>query len=751
MAFQSYASLYRTFQKIGGASSIVDLIKKAGLKNLPRSSSSPTRVFQQRSYFAPFKRDPASSLPQNTSLQASYLRNLNSQGAQGSENVISLFESQKVAFSQEALTEYIKALARLDRLDSSRVYQMLHRGVEQSYMTGRSLGAAATPFTGGATVGSTSSASSIFPWAQASGSSGGGGAASVLGGLSAADTAAAAVGNASLGSNKNPLVMTFAEPSLSNQIWRTVRTLGAAFILVTCVGTLMDEKSLNKSMLSSPDLKPQLTTNTRFEDVKGVDEAKGELVEVVEYLKSPGRFTALGGKLPKGLLLVGPPGTGKTLLAKAIAGEAGVPFFYTSGSEFEEMFVGVGARRVRDLFAAAKKAAPCIIFIDEIDAIGGNRNPKDQQYMRMTLNQLLVEMDGFKANEGVIVVAATNFAEVLDKALVRPGRFDRHVVVPYPDVRGRRQILELHMKDIPQGSDVDLGVVARATPGFSGAELANVVNLAALQAAKTGKTSVTMTDLDHARDRVIMGAERKSAVLSAASRRLTAYHEGGHALVALLTGAADPVHKATIVPRGSALGMVSQLPEEDVNNLSRKQMLARLDVCMGGRVAEEIIFGEDEVTTGASSDLQQATNLARAMVTKYGFSDLLGQVSLDLDDGGRISSETKSLVESEVKRLVQGAYARAKHLLTSQEAQLHKLAAALLEQETLSGEEIRKLLGLPMPATMGSGAPQIVGGASGNISNNISNVSSNSTKGAVAKGAAAVAAAAAPSGKTSAV
>ncbi|KXZ43593.1 hypothetical protein GPECTOR_86g387 [Gonium pectorale] len=494
--------------------------------------------------------------------------------------------------------------------------------------------------------------------------------------------------------------MTFAEPSFSSQVWRTVRTLGGAFIVVTCLGTLLDDKGLTKSFLNNPDLKPQINSPTRFTDVKGVDEAKHELEEIVEYLRDPHKFTGLGGKLPKGVLLVGPPGTGKTMLARAIAGEAGVPFFYCSGSEFEEVFVGVGARRVRDLFAAAKKHSPCIIFIDEIDAIGGNRNPKDQQYMRMTLNQLLVELDGFKATEGIIVVAATNFAEVLDKALVRPGRFDRHIVVPNPDVEGRKQILETHMAKIPKSADLDLGVLARATPGFSGADLANLVNVAALHAAKCGLSEVGMRNMEYARDRIMMGAERKSAALSERSRRLTAYHEGGHALVALLTDGADPVHKATIVPRGMALGMVSQLPEEDATSMSRRQMMARLDVCMGGRVAEELIFGADDVTTGASSDLRMATELARAMVTKYGMSERLGQVALDYDDAHSMSSETRAAVEEEVRKLVQGAYERAKAVLSSHERDLHKLAAELLEKETLSGDQIKGMLGLGAAAAV---------------------------------------------------
>ncbi|PNW73682.1 hypothetical protein CHLRE_13g568400v5 [Chlamydomonas reinhardtii] len=655
-----------------------------------------------------------------------HLRTLNKLGQH--EAVVSAFEGNRVANSPESLAEYVKALSRLDRLDPSRFYAYTQRtgglaagarGAEYASSSGG--GSSTAPFFGsgggGSSWGAGSSGGGGGYYGSGAGAGGGGGgfaagpalgaaAASAMGGGLGGAGAAAADGV--MGSPKNPLVMTFAEPSFSSQMWRTIRTLGGAFILVTCLGTLLDDKGLTKSFLNNPDLKPQMNSSTRFADVKGVDEAKHELEEIVEYLRDPHKFTGLGGKLPKGVLLVGPPGTGKTMLARAIAGEAGVPFFYTSGSEFEEVFVGVGARRVRDLFAAAKKHAPCIIFIDEIDAIGGNRNPKDQQYMRMTLNQMLVELDGFKATEGIIVVAATNFAEVLDKALVRPGRFDRHIVVPNPDVEGRKSILETHMAKIPKSADLDLGVIARATPGFSGADLANVVNVAALHAAKSGLKEVGMRSMEYARDRIIMGAERKSAAISEKSRRLTAYHEGGHALVALLTEGADPVHKATIVPRGMALGMVSQLPEEDATSMSRRQMMARLDVCMGGRVAEELIFGHDDVTTGASSDLRMATQLARAMVTKYGMSDKLGQVALDYDDSHAMSSETRAAVEEEVRKLVQGAYDRAKAVLTRHEPQLHKLAAELLDKETLSGEQIRTSLGLAARAAA-SAAGQVGG------------------------------------------
>ncbi|MFC7536490.1 ATP-dependent zinc metalloprotease FtsH [Sphingomonas sp. GCM10030256] len=443
-----------------------------------------------------------------------------------------------------------------------------------------------------------------------------------------------------------------------------------------------------------------------FADVAGIDEAREELQEIVEYLKDPGKFARLGGKIPKGALLVGSPGTGKTLLARAIAGEAGVPFFTISGSDFVEMFVGVGASRVRDMFEQAKKSAPCIVFIDEIDAVGrhrgaglGNGNDEREQ----TLNQLLVEMDGFEANEGIIIIAATNRPDVLDPALLRPGRFDRQVVVPRPDIDGREQILGVHMKKVPLAPDVDSRVIARGTPGFSGADLANLVNEAALLAARKGKRLVAMSEFEEAKDKVMMGTERRSMVMTEDEKKMTAYHEAGHAIVALHEPASDPIHKATIIPRGRALGMVMRLPERDSYSYHRDKMYANLAVAMGGRVAEEVIFGYDKVSSGASSDIQYATGLARDMVTRWGMSDALGPLQYaeadeevflgySVNRQKNMSNETAQAIDAEIRRIVETGYDRAKHLLEEHRDELETLARALLEYETLSGDEIKSVL-----------------------------------------------------------
>lgn len=443
-----------------------------------------------------------------------------------------------------------------------------------------------------------------------------------------------------------------------------------------------------------------------FEDVAGIDEAKSELQEIVEFLRDPQKFQRLGGKIPKGCLLVGPPGTGKTLLARAIAGEANVPFFTISGSDFVEMFVGVGASRVRDMFEQGKKNAPCIIFIDEIDAVGRHRGAglgggNDER--EQTLNQMLVEMDGFESNEGVILIAATNRPDVLDPALLRPGRFDRQVVVPNPDVMGREKILKVHMRKVPLASDVDPKTIARGTPGFSGADLANLVNEAALLAARLGKRVVAMAEFEHAKDKVMMGAERRSLVMSDDEKRMTAYHEGGHAICSITLPECDPVHKATIIPRGRALGMVMSLPEGDRYSTSKVKLLQQLIMAMGGRAAEEIVFGPDKVSNGASGDIKMATDQTRRMITEWGMSEKLGMISYgdngqevflghSVTQNKNVSEATAREIDNEIKSVIDHAYAEAKRILTERRADLESLANGLLEYETLSGDEIQAVL-----------------------------------------------------------
>lgn len=444
----------------------------------------------------------------------------------------------------------------------------------------------------------------------------------------------------------------------------------------------------------------------KFDDVAGVDEAKEEVEEIVDFLKDPKKFQALGGKIPRGVLLSGSPGTGKTLLARAIAGEAGVPFFTISGSDFVEMFVGVGASRVRDMFGDARKHAPCIVFIDEIDAVGRHRGTgmgggNDER--EQTLNQLLVEMDGFQPHEGIIVIAATNRPDVLDPALLRPGRFDRQVVVPLPDLEGRAKIINIHLRKIPVAPDVDTKVVARGTPGFSGADLANLCNEAALIAARKNKKVVTMREMEYAKDKVMMGVERKSMKMDEDERKLTAYHEAGHAIVGNYAPGCDPIHKATIIPRGRALGMVMRLPEKDRYSMTRQKMKSDMAMAMGGRVAEEIIFGYDKVTSGASSDIQYVTNMARSMVKKWGMSDEVGAVfygdseenpflGYSLGKNTSVSEDTLKKIDEEVKKLINEAHNYATQILNQHIDKLHALGAALLEYETLSGDEIKVVL-----------------------------------------------------------
>lgn len=492
-------------------------------------------------------------------------------------------------------------------------------------------------------------------------------------------------------------IKVVVEEFKGNPILRALRflavTLVYSFIMLTLLSLVMDSSGLLKA--TSPtggptEFKPQGQKPVTFGDVHGCDEAKEELKEVVDFLKDPLRFARLGGRLPRGVLLTGPPGTGKTLLARAVAGEAGVQFFIASGSEFDEMYVGVGARRIRELFAAARKSAPAIIFIDELDAIGGKRSPKDQHYMKQTLNQLLVELDGFQQSEGVILMAATNFPASLDKALTRPGRFDRHVAVPLPDARGRVQILKHHSKNVTVDSAVDLSVVARSTPGFSGADLQNLVNQAAVKASREGGQSVTAQDFDWARDRIMMGAENKSYITTPEQKKLTAYHEAGHALVSMYTPGATPLHKVTCLRRGHALGVTHFLPEIDKVTESYKECLARLDVGMGGRAAEEILLGKENVTSGASSDLDSVTLIATAMIREMGFSDTLGPRAYRADD--QLAPRTLAMIDTEVQEMIEAASSRALNLLKSKRAELDRLASALIEFETLSAEEAWKVV-----------------------------------------------------------
>jgi len=551
-------------------------------------------------------------------------------------------------------------------------------------------------------------------------------------GLGGAAGGAGALGAAAASRGLDPKAPLYVQlqnsVSARSAMFTLARHVLVAFLVVSALTAIMDEKGIGGraiGMNSGKHINEAEGSTVKFDDIKGVDEAKAELEEIVLYLKDPSRFTRLGGKLPRGLLLTGPPGTGKTLLAKAIAGEAGVPFFFSSGSQFEEVYVGLGAKRIRELFEQAKKKAPAIIFIDEIDAVGGTRRLKDQSALKMTLNELLVQLDGFDENNGVIVIGATNFMESLDSALLRPGRFDKHVVVPLPDVGGRKEILEMYAAKTKLSKDVDLNMIARGTTGFSGADLSNLMNQAALKASVDGLNSITMAVLEYAKDKILMGAERKTAVITAETAKCTAYHEAGHALVAILTNGAQPIHKATIMPRGASLGMVTMLPEGDQTSQSKREMTAFMDVAMGGRVAEELVFGDENVTSGAMSDIANATKIARAMVTKYGFSPDVGIVY----HGGNVgeesaSAETRRQIDEEVKKLTKDAYERATNLLKKHAKAHHLLAQTLLEYETLTGDEVRDIVkrGIkpkrPVINTQNGqrGNTSIVGGSSGSSS-----------------------------------
>ncbi|EJD05932.1 ATP-dependent metallopeptidase Hfl [Fomitiporia mediterranea MF3/22] len=500
--------------------------------------------------------------------------------------------------------------------------------------------------------------------------------------------------NNSGGGPESPIYVTIAETK--GEMWRKIAktvvwaVVGGFFILVV-FSLFLENTNLLKTGPRAAEFEPMKGKTVKFSDVHGVDEAKEELKDVVDFLKDPAAFSTLGGKLPKGILLTGSPGTGKTMLARAVAGEAGVPFLFASGSEFEEIFVGVGAKRVRELFATARKKQPAIIFIDELDAIGGKRSNREQQHLKQTLNQLLVEMDGFLQSEGVIVIAATNFPESLDQALIRPGRFDRTIAVPLPDVRGRVQILQHFMKGVIAAPEVDTMIIARGTPGFSGAELQNMVNQAAIQASKEGAKEVTLKHFEWAKDRIIMGAERRTHYIDPKDKKCTAYHEGGHALVALYTEGAMPLHKVTCVTRGHALGLTQFLPEGDKVSMTMKEYQASIDVSMGGRVAEELIYGTENISSGASSDIRNATRTASAMVRQFGFSDKIGPVFHHENDN-TISPQKRELIESEIQRMIVEGQDRARRLLKDKEEELHRLANALFEYETLDLQEVKKVI-----------------------------------------------------------
>ncbi|KAI9246535.1 peptidase family M41-domain-containing protein [Sporodiniella umbellata] len=648
---------------------------KAG--NCPKLNAIPKKNIQKRTLFSDsnsnrtqnYRRlgrleQEANSFPQDTAKQAALYKEWLK--ANNPQAVIARFERGNFTHNDECWQYYIAALAQMGKSDTvwSKILQKLNNTktvVEKSQAIPKEV------------------------VQQAIASRHGGKAIISEGGNIAVGTG-----------NKSSPVYVVVEEARKFMFWKALRWVGVtltyAFCILTIISLALENSGLLKSATSQTEYEPVSPSTVKFEDVQGVEEAKQELEEIVEFLKNPQRFTELGGKLPKGVLLTGPPGTGKTMLARAVAGEANVPFFFMSGSEFDEMYVGVGARRVRELFAAARAKAPSIVFIDEIDAIGSKRNPKDQSYMKQTLNQLLVDLDGFSQTEGVIFIAATNFPELLDKALVRPGRFDRLVNVPLPDVRGRIEILKHHTKKIQLASEVDISIIARGTPGFSGADLANLVNLAAIQASRDESKQVNLRHLEYSKDKIIMGAERRSAVITEESKKLTAYHEGGHALVAYYTPGAMPLHKATIMPRGSALGMTVQLPEMDKDSFTKKEFLAQIDICMGGRVAEEMIFGDENVTSGAHSDIVKATDIAKRMVRYYGMSDKLGAICFDNENMQLLSAQTKQLIESEISNLIQSSQVRAKKILTEHSEELHRLAAALVMYETLDAQEIKAVL-----------------------------------------------------------
>ncbi|GMM55477.1 i-AAA protease [Maudiozyma humilis] len=571
--------------------------------------------------------------------------------------VVSRFETPGIASSPECMELYMEALQRIGRHSEAD-------GVRQTLLTASSAGAVNPSLA--------SSSGSNPNYHSSPGPS---------------------LYNPFYGSKKEPLHVIVSESTFTI-ISRWVKWIVFFGLLTYGLSEVFRYVTENTTLLKNSEVADKSVdvakTNVRFDDVQGCDEARAELEEIVDFLKDPTKYEALGGKLPKGVLLTGPPGTGKTLLARATAGEAGVDFFFMSGSEFDEVYVGVGAKRIRDLFSQARARAPAIIFIDELDAIGGKRNPKDQAYAKQTLNQLLVELDGFSQTSGIIIIGATNFPESLDKALTRPGRFDKIVNVDLPDVRGRAAILKHHMEKITLADDVDPTLIARGTPGLSGAELANLVNQAAVYACQKDAVSVNMTHLEWAKDKILMGAERKTMVLTEAARRATAFHEAGHAIMAMFTNGATPLYKATILPRGRALGITFQLPEMDKVDITRKECLARLDVCMGGKIAEEVIYGKENTTSGCGSDLQSATATARAMITQYGMSDSVGPVNLS-DNWDSWSNKIRDVADNEIIEVLKGSEDRTRAMLNKKSLELHRLAEGLIEYETLDAKEMEKI------------------------------------------------------------
>lgn len=580
--------------------------------------------------------------------------------------VISRYETPGIATSPECMGLYMEALTNVGRhVEASNVKQLL-------------LGKPAATSVGGAAAPVESSVdANTFAQTQP-----------------IMTQAATPIMNPMFGTAKEPMHVVLTESTFS-MVFRVVRyvvTLGLLlYLLNEGVKFLTENSTLFKNNEVTDNAIDTSKANVKFDDVAGVDEARAELEEIVDFLRDPAKYEALGGKLPKGVLLTGPPGTGKTLLARATAGEAGVDFFFMSGSEFDEVYVGVGAKRIRDLFKQARARAPAIIFIDELDAIGGKRNPKDQAYAKQTLNQLLVELDGFEQTQGIIVIGATNFPESLDKALTRPGRFDKMVTVGLPDIRGRAAILRQHMKKVTASKDVNIENIAKGTTGFSGAQLSSLINQAAVFACQQNATAVDMSHMEWAKDKILLGAEKKSMVLPEATRKATAYHEAGHAIMALYTKHTEPLYKATILPRGNALGVTFQLPEADKYDITKAECLARLDVCMGGKAAEEVIFGKEHTTSGCGSDLRSATKMARNVVTSYGMNEKVGPVELT-EDWNMWSGKVKDLADQEVIQLLKESEERSRQLLKSKDKEFRRLAEALIDYETLDRAEMDKVI-----------------------------------------------------------